>query len=478
MKQTAKIRKYIALFFSGEVALFFASFISFPIFTRLLSKDDYGLMAIINLTLSFSITIGSAGLRDAVLRFFSFYKEKGREKNFYVTLVVGILLAGSLVAVVLLLLAGLLLFVRKIQLTSFYLLFFVIVILYFRLFNFLQRAFLRIQEKAKAAVTLDIVLRYGSVGLSIVGVLVWHNIMGFFGGILLAELAVMVFLLAKPVYRFSEGGFDRDILKVCLVFGLPLMVENLASYLLSGGDRYMISYFLGARQVANYSVAYNYCEYPLTIIRNALLYSFMPIIFNHWNADEKDDVRDGLNRYFKIYLWLAVPVVFGVTAVARHGVVFLAGEQYSGLTHLVPIIASGVVLNGMNFVISAGLILAKKTLVMLKITLVATLLNLALNIIAVPIFGLYGAAIATLWTYMVYFLLSIYLSQKEFKFPIPYGDIFKAVFSGFIMYVVIKVIPIRFLPILVGQILLGVLTYVLMVGFFWRAQLLLHLQKR
>lgn len=478
MKQTAKIRKYIALFFSGEVLLFFASFISFPIFTRLLSKDDYGLMAIINLTLSFSVTIGSAGLRDAVLRLFSFYKREGQEKNFYVTLVVGILLAGSLVSVVLFLLVGLLLFVKKIQLTSFYLLFFVIVILFFRLFNFLQRAFLRIQEKAKAAVALDIMLRYGSVCLSIVGVFVWHNIMGFFGGILLAELVAMVFLLAKPVYRFSEGGFDRDIFKVCLVFGLPLMVENLASYLLSGGDRYVISYFLGTRQVANYSVAYNYCEYPLTIIRNALLYSFMPIVFNHWNAGEKDDVRSGLNLYFKIYLWLVIPIVFGVSAVSAHGIIFLAGEQYNGLTGLVPLIATGIIFNGMNFVVSAGLVLAQKTMIMLKITLAATLLNFILNIVVVPIFGLYGAAVTTLLSYLVYFSISMFLSRKEFTYPIPYVDIFQSVFSGFIMLIVVKGIPVTMLPVFAGQIFLGVVTYALLAAFFWRNQLFACLQKR
>ena len=95
-----KIVKYLASFFGSEIVLFLGSFISFPILTRILTKEDYGIMAVITVTISFASQLSGLGLKDSILRFYSSYK--GDEKRIFISTIFFFTLITAIISVVIL----------------------------------------------------------------------------------------------------------------------------------------------------------------------------------------------------------------------------------------------------------------------------------------------------------------------------------------------------------------------------------------
>ncbi|MBN2009303.1 oligosaccharide flippase family protein, partial [candidate division KSB1 bacterium] len=439
IKNTIKLKKYIPLFFSSEAILLVGSFISFPIFTRILTKGDYGLMSLINLTITFAVTIGSLGLRHSVHRYFLIYKKK--INSFFSSLILGILFSGVIISILIFLLGLIFYSSSKISSYTFSLILLTIPLIFIKLFNNFKIAFLRIQEQIIKTSTIEIIIRYLGIILSILFVSIFKNLVGFFLGLIVAEGVISFFLLTRSDNKIRLNLFDKSIVKICLLYGFPLMADSIVTYLLSAGDRYIISYFLGNEKVAEYTVVYNYCEYPFAIVRNALLYSFMPIIMNLWNSDQVSESKLLLKTYVKIFSWVTIPIVFGLSAISADGISLLAGNKYINFAYLTPIISSGIALTTMNFVITSGLIFKKKTMIILMLTAFATILNIFLNLILIPKMGLEGAAIATLISYIVFFTSSFTFSIRELRFSLPFNHVLKAIISSFLMYLFILNMP-------------------------------------
>lgn len=458
----------------------FGSFISFPIFTRLLVKEDYGLMNLINITLMVSITIGSMELPHSVFRFHEVYKEGHNKKRFMGTIRSLSTISGFLMVVLCLLLSTLCFYLKVIDKTVLHFLYLASPLIVIRNLSRLEMSLMRIQEKVKQVNFVNLSIRYGSVAGSVCMVLMIGNLYGYYIGILIAEAAVLltIIFLYKDARNFQIP--DRVILKECITYSFPLIFTALSAYLIQSGDRYIIAYFLGPGAVADYSVAYNYCQYPADILKNAFHYSFVPIIMSAWNKEGLEKGASLLTKYIMIYFWIAIPIVIGLVIIRIEGILLIAGNKYLSAGYLVPVVATGLALNGMNFVFFSGLYYKKKTQIILKISIFSAVLNVVLNIFLIPVFGLIGAAVATLISYAMSYIIALAFTLREIKFGIPYRDIILALISGAFMYLVVdRVMNIKTLNQVIGiqdyqliaKIVIGVLSYTLIFSLFARKKI-------
>ena len=76
-------------YLTGSILIMASSFISFPILTRILSVNDYGLLGLISTTVSFFMAITKLGFPVAIVRFYQEYKSKNQLNNFYSTFFFG-----------------------------------------------------------------------------------------------------------------------------------------------------------------------------------------------------------------------------------------------------------------------------------------------------------------------------------------------------------------------------------------------------
>src|SRR4030043_778697 len=75
-----KFVKQFSHFFGGMITVQLFSFITFPIFTRVLTKEQYGILGLITTIMFFGVAIAKAGLSDGIIRFYSEYS-KDQEKK-------------------------------------------------------------------------------------------------------------------------------------------------------------------------------------------------------------------------------------------------------------------------------------------------------------------------------------------------------------------------------------------------------------
>lgn len=458
-----KLLRQTSIYLIGEILITAGGFISFPIFTRLLTKEEYGIMSLISISLMLVETLSSAGLRHSTQRFYSQYE--GQDViRFYSTVIYSSILFS---------LAGVMLVILSVETLSFFgliddrilhLFLLSVILIFARIITKIVASLYRVQENALKATLLMILNKYSGMFLSIFFIAVYYyGIWGFYLGLVIGEL-VVVFYCFVLVYRdFGELPLciNKEILKEMVTYGVPMVISGFATYVLSIADRYIIAFFESSEQVANYSVPYNLCTYISSAIVTAFQYSMIPIVMNSWNKGDLKDVDYHMQQVVKLYSFIAFPVVFGVISVGAELISFLASSKYKETSDLLVYFILAVMLHGFYTPLVIGLQFNKKTFLLLKITLIATLLNIVLNFIFVPAIGLYGAAIATLISIIVLLYMGGVKSYKYYKLKMPWASIAKYMLASILMYLIIYIFKSnKIIDGLISMILLGSVTYI------------------
>ena len=137
---------------------------------------------------------------------------------------------------------------------------------------------------------------------------------------------------------------------------------------------------------------------------------------------QKIHAPDNMRFYSKILLYSSYVLMMGIIAVSLFSFelikVMAKSNQYWEAYVIVPILCLSVFFVNLKDISTNGLFIVKRTKILGSIVFVASVLNLLLNIALIPLWGIVGAAIATLTAQLIYWLITYYYSQKEY--PIPY----------------------------------------------------------
>lgn len=454
-----KLLKYLTAFFSSEVLLFLGSFISFPIFTRILCKTDYGIMSLIGVTIALAGHISDLGMKDAVLRLYSSYSKE--EKNDFISSIFNFFLVTSLSTISLLWIFA---FFCKDKIVSLHVYSLKLVLLASCLITFrgvfgIISAVFRIEERVRAVIFFDFFQRYGGVILSVSFVIVYENLFGYYLGLVAAEAILTVIMIYLVRKNISFGLIKRKYIFSSIKYGFPLSISNISSFLISSGDRYVVGFFFGPAAVATYSVAYNLCNYIFELIKNMFFKTFMPLVINNWNRGEISQSQKTLSLHFRLYLMIALPAVFGLAAIGADALALLAGTKYKDAFFLVPVLASAIAVNGLSHVTFSGMYYKSQSRCILQITFGTAILNLLLNVFLLRIIGLIGAAWATGISYLLMVLAGYCYSKQALKINYQLCSIVKYTVFSMIMFWIIKVIPLSGNSGLIVKIVVGILSY-------------------
>ena len=168
----------------------------------------------------------------------------------------------------------------------------------------------------------------------------------------------------------------------------------------------------------------------LNFIAVSISQVFFPMVSELWAKKLKNHLSVGINTIYKYSFALIVPLVLIIFSFSKLFLRLLFGEQYVvGATSLQILVISMVFL--MIFTITANVFggLGKPKISM-KINLFGASVNLILNIIFIPIYGIVGAAVTSLISYFLIMILSMFNLSKFVKLKIPWLDWFKVLVSG------------------------------------------------
>lgn len=429
-------------------------FISIPIITRLFTAHDYGQYSLIMAAVGALIAL-VGWLPLSVIRYYPVYERDNRLDLFYGNTVK--LMCISLLCIMAILLISLY-FTRTLFTHKSYILIgaglgaFIAT----SVFNLFQH-FLRAKRQLawfNGFIIWKTIIGLG-VGLSLV-VFLKLNVEGLLWGIVFSVLVISPILWKKsigsvPVLR---SKMDIPLIKEMAWYGFPLVLGNLASWVLSLSDRYFLEIFRGSQEVGIYSASYNISFRSMMMIVNLFTFASRPIAISIWEKEGKVKCQEFTSDLARYYILVCIPAVVGLSILAKPIVDIMTGQEYIDGYKIIPVVTLGFFCFGLQRIYQSGFLFYKKTTFITVIVLIACLVSLTLNFIFIPKYGYYAAAVSTLVSYIVLLILMIIISRRLFIWRFPFGSLMRSVFASLIMGIIVYSISGRLDSMSVLQLLL------------------------
>jgi O-antigen/teichoic acid export membrane protein len=220
-------------------------------------------------------------------------------------------------------------------------------------------------------------------------------------------------------------------LKRFITYGMPMMIWFFCSQLLNVGDRFVIQYFFGAKDVGIYTANYTLISGIASLLGVPISLAAFPLIMKLWAKGKEKEIPSVIYKMTKVYAILAVALVAGTFVVGEDFVKMLLDTEYlTGYKILTPVVL-GTVFVQASMLGQKGIELNESTLIMVYCMAFAAFINLGLNIIVVPIFGYISAAWTTVISYFIYVFLIWYKSKKFIYWKIPISFIIVLILIAF-----------------------------------------------
>lgn len=190
--------------------------------------------------------------------------------------------------------------------------------------------------------------------------------------------------------------FNKEYWKLSLSLSLPLVGYSVASQILTVSDRMMISQMVGNSAVGIYSTLYTVSSLSL-LVWQAVHSSFVPYIFRNIE-NGVCGIKRVSSQLMTFYAAVAVLMTFLAPEIVR----ILATEEYYEAIYIMPPIAAGVFFTSFANLYSDIAVYYKKTKYVMYPAIIAAISNLILNYIFIKIYGYMAAAYTTLFSYILF----------------------------------------------------------------------------
>jgi O-antigen/teichoic acid export membrane protein len=311
-------------------------------------------------------------------------------------------------------------------------------------------------------------------------------------GLYLADVLVTIVIMAAlarwflPLVRFT---FSRVTLRDALRFGLPRVPHAAAQQVMAIGDRFVLKLFVAIESIGIYSTAVSF-----GLVQKLFLSAFE----SAWAPFYYATVREGdAPRTFRTITTYGVAVLAlltaGLSAVGRpamqamtHGYLLAPDDpQWHAVETVITWTAIGVFLQGVYLLTSIGLNITKRTKYYPVATISAAVINIALNFVFVPRFGIVGAAWANGAGYGVQAAVGYVFSQRFYPIQYEWARLLRVCAAAIAATTIARLLPPVTLPVsarsivapLPDLLLRGVTVVVVFVGllaitgFFHAAEL-------
>jgi O-antigen/teichoic acid export membrane protein len=406
-----------AIYGLGGVANQALAIILVPIYARQLGLANYGVLAIVNTTLSLGQMVTALALPQAFFR--SYLKESETEADrlrvLRAALGLRLLVSTAGLAVVSLLAVPLtrLLFGGVAELPVLLL---IGPIIFFDSLNLVPLSFLRAQRRPRPYAALAFVRAVLGSVLIIVMVVVFRLgvlgvVMGSLGSSVVTSAIGLIVLSRSNALQVS---WDWQLMRHMLLFSLPIVPAAVGGWVLNLSDRYVVQLFDGRVAVGIYAAGYT-----VGLAINALVIQPFTLAWGaaFWEIARQDGAPRIFARVMTGFAVLASTVALGLSAFGTDAIRLLLPSDFDPARFVVPFAAFAYVAYGLYSIAATGLNLASQTRWVPITVGVSAVVAVGLNLALVPWLGYLGAAISTLVTYPVLAVLTGYVGQRYYPVP-------------------------------------------------------------
>lgn len=395
MSKGKDLAKNTAIVSIGKICTQLITFFLLPVYTAVLSNEEYGVVDLLNTLTSLLLPIATLQIEQGIFRYLLDCRENKEKQTTLITTVSKFILVQSAICILIFLCASP--FIHNEY-------------KYFLMANLLMGIL--------SSISLQICRGLGdnktyAVGSFITGALtVILNVIfivafkwGAYGMLIATAIsnllcAIYVFV-KKKIYKYIDiKQNDKKLLKDIVKYSVPLIPNMISWWIVSASDRTIISAVIGVAQNGIYSAANKFSGIFST------LYSVFNLTWTesasvNINSEDRDEffskIFDFIVRFFGslcLETIAVMPFVFGI----------LVNEKFAESYYQIPILILGSVFNILVSFLGSVYVAKKLTKEIAKTSIIAAIINIVVNITLINQIGLYAASISTVIAYFAMFI--------------------------------------------------------------------------
>lgn len=386
---------------AGSFLVLIAGFISFPILTRLLDNTQYGILGYCDTWIGLAVGVAKLGSQHSILRYYPHGADATALQRFATNLV----LVPALVSFVLwALTAAVLVVVSLFTSEQFSPVFWVALLLVpMGVWSSFSEMIFRAREQSGLTVAMRVVWRWVELALILGAVeLIAHTALAVYGGRVVAA-ALMLIAYAALTRRhlpFKLAAIDTSMFRESLSYGFPLLVSELAGVMLTSIDRVMLKILTGDYAVVGiYTIGYS-LAITVSVFLHATLYeAFNPVANRIYDTEGSAALCALKERVLLPMVYCSFAIAAGLWGVGADALLALSGPGKAASAPVFVLIGINYALFPLLDLGGYGLLLQKRSMLILGLTVAAAILNVVLNLVLIPRVGVMGAVYATFISY-------------------------------------------------------------------------------
>ncbi len=400
--------------------------ITLAVFTRLLSIEQYGHYALIITTVGMFNTVFFQWLNLSLGRYLPVNEDQPDTiLSTALIIYIGLILITGLLS------AAVILFLNKTWLN------FIVITL---ILSWAQSWFdlnLRISNSRLSPVLYGTLTSAKSLIAICAGVLFFFSGMGFYG-----ILAGLFLALLFPTLRvigywrgFSFLYYNHDLACKFIRYGSPLTLTFMLIFIVDASDRFFIGWFNGANSVGIYAPAYDLAQQSIGMLMGIIHLAAFPLVLRALEEHGIETAEKQIKQNLVLLMGVALPATVGLVMLSTTIAPVVLGPQFSKEAgSIIPVISVAIFFSGIrSYYFDYSFQLSKIVWGQMWVVFWAALVNIALNLLWIPRYGLSGAAYATLAASVIALITSAVLGKKVFRLPPPHRDTYKIIVACIMM---------------------------------------------
>lgn len=411
--------KGASIYSLGGVLVKCSGFFLLPLYTRVLTPADYGIIGYLTVFTSIATVILGFGFYGAQTRFY--YENSADSHSFgrfaftvnLIPIALALIVGGPLV--ILGTTNNWKISANQIPFNPFMVLVLGTVVLEVLALNAVS--FYRAQEKFLLATILQ-VAQFLTVTLFSIFFIVYCQLgaLGRIAGMFAGLVVLMFFILRGYVSKFVWSP-SLSSLRYALAFGGPIVIHLLSVSLHNAIDRVMLERFVSLSQLGIYTLAFTIGN-TLSVFISGFNQAYQPSYFKLMESDDPSKAKK-ISKTFSAWLALITAAATCMIIAGKPFITIFAGKKFIETVHIFPWIVYAVYLGSFYFFFSSTIFYFKKTIYLPLITGTSAVINIVLNLTLIPSYGIIGAAISTAISHLIQSVLAYFIGGKMFKMRWP-----------------------------------------------------------
>jgi O-antigen/teichoic acid export membrane protein len=297
-------------------------------------------------------------------------------------------------------------------------------------------------EVGKSA-TMDIATTLGGLAIGVVAALLGAGGAAPLIGIGLAPLLALPFVLPGELRQARRGVVEMARVRAYAAYGYPIAAGLALALVLASTDRFLLAAYLDEAAVGAYHAGYSIANRTLDVMFVWLGAAGQPALVMALERGGLERLKTAAREQASTFLLIGMPAAAGVALVARPLSEFMIGpELRDAASAITPWIALSALFYGLTaYYFGQAFTLSHRTKLLLVTMTVPAVLNIALNVLLIPRFGVMGAAWATAASFAVSMVMARILGSRVMPLPVPWETLIRCGVATGVMALAVAALP-------------------------------------